>query len=209
MLSQWYIALTVVQCAHSGTSLSQWYNTHSGTMLSQWYNTLTVVQHTQWYNALTEVQCSPSGTTLSGTNAHTVVQRSSWVRVGICGDTGLFMVFTGYSIFLLLFHDSGVRYSSVVRVHSWCNGSSVWSFMVDPLSYFLYQPVFLDWCNKGHGMCYPVKKVAPCSGGRGFPLLLSEWSFTICSMSYNCKYNVLSTLINKTFPSFLPFHDSY
>ena len=30
------------------------------------------------------------------------------------------------------------------------------SFMVDPLSYFLFQPVFHDWCNKGHGMCYPV-----------------------------------------------------
>ena len=27
---------------------------------------------------------------------------------------------------------------------------------VDPLSYFLFQPVLHDWCNKGHGMCYPV-----------------------------------------------------
>ena len=23
-------------------------------------------------------------------------------------------------------------------------------------SYFLFQPVRHDWCNKGHGMCYPV-----------------------------------------------------
>ena len=28
--------------------------------------------------------------------------------------------------------------------------------MVDPLSYFLLQPVFHDWFNKGCGMCYPV-----------------------------------------------------
>ena len=28
--------------------------------------------------------------------------------------------------------------------------------MVDPLSYFSFQPVLPDWCNKGHGMCYPV-----------------------------------------------------
>ena len=28
--------------------------------------------------------------------------------------------------------------------------------MVDPLSYFSFQPVLHIWCNKGHGMCYPV-----------------------------------------------------
>ena len=27
---------------------------------------------------------------------------------------------------------------------------------VDPLSYFSFQPVLHDWCNKGCGMCYPV-----------------------------------------------------
>ena len=26
---------------------------------------------------------------------------------------------------------------------------------VDPLSYFSFQPVLHDWCNKGCGMCYP------------------------------------------------------
>ena len=36
-----------------------------------------------------------------------------------------------------------------------------------------------------------------------FPLLLSEWSFTIYLMPCNRKYNVLSVLLNKTFPSFL------
>ena len=76
-------------------------------------------------------------------------------------------------------------------VRSWCDGSSDRSFMVDPLSYFSFQPVLHDWCNKGHGMCFPVYemmhikesllligKSSPCSWS-GFPLSLSEWSFTI------------------------------
>ena len=28
--------------------------------------------------------------------------------------------------------------------------------MVDPLSYFSYQPVLHDWCIKGRGLCYSV-----------------------------------------------------
>ena len=49
-----------------------------------------------------------------------------------------------------------------------------------------------DWCNKGCGLYYPVcgmmhiketllliGKSSLC-GGSGFPLSLSEWSFTIC-----------------------------
>ena len=88
---------------------------------------------------------------------------------------------------------------------------------VDPLSYFSFQPVLHDWCNKGRGMCYPVfgmmhikepllliGKSSLC-GGSGFPLSLSEWSFTICLTPYNRKYNVLSASLNKTFPSFLPW----
>ena len=27
---------------------------------------------------------------------------------------------------------------------------------MDPVSYFSFQPVLHDWCNKGRGMCYPV-----------------------------------------------------
>ena len=53
---------------------------------------------------------------------------------------------------------------------------------VDPLSYFSFQPVLHDWCNKGRGICYPVcgmvhikeplllnGKSSPCEGS-GFPL---------------------------------------
>ena len=98
----------------------------------------------------------------------------------------------------------------MVSVHSWCNGSSDLFFMVNPLSYFPFQPVFHDWCNKGYGMCYPVhikdpllliRKNCPCSNVVavvGF-LLLYEWSFTIYA---NCNiispyYNVLSSLLKK------------
>ena len=80
-----------------------------------------------------------------------------------------------------------------------CNESSDRSFMVDPLSYFSFRPVLHDWCNKGHGMRYPVcgmvhikepllliDKSSLC-GGSGFPFSLSEWSLTICLMPYNLK----------------------
>ena len=87
---------------------------------------------------------------------------------------------------------------------------------VDPLSYFLFQPVLHDWCNKGRGMSYPIYgmvhikkyllligKSSPCSGGSGFLLSLSEWFFTICLTPYNRKQNVLSVSLNKSFPAFL------
>ena len=76
-------------------------------------------------------------------------------------------------------------------IRSWSDGSLDRSFMVDPLSYFLFQPVLHDWYNKGHGMCYPVcgmlhikepllpiGKSSLCGGSR-FSLSLPEWSFTI------------------------------
>ena len=55
--------------------------------------------------------------------------------------------------------------------------------MVDPLSYFSFQPVLHDWCNNGCSMCYRVcmvhikeplliiGKSSPC-GSSGFYLLL-------------------------------------
>ena len=47
-----------------------------------------------------------------------------------------------------------------------------------------------------------IGKSSPC-GGSGFPLSLSEWSYTICPTPYNRKYNVLSATLNKNI-SFLP-----
>ena len=78
------------------------------------------------------------------------------------------------------------------------------------------------WFNKKHGMYNPVcgmvhikdpllliGKSSPCNGSSGFPLSLYEWSFTICLTSHNCKYIVLSVLLNKTFRSFCLFQLIY
>ena len=59
--------------------------------------------------------------------------------------------------------------------------SSDWSFMVDPLSYFLLQLVLHIWCNKGHKLFSPVNRIVhikdpwksiPWSGDSRFPLYL-------------------------------------
>ena len=89
--------------------------------------------------------------------------------------------------------DVAQRYCSLMV--RWVVGSILHG--VDPLSYLSFQPVLHDWCNKGHGMCYPVcgmvhikepllliDKSSPC-GGSGFPLSLSDWSLTICLTPYN------------------------
>ena len=51
----------------------------------------------------------------------------------------------------------GARCSFVVRAFAmvrWVVGSILHG--MDPLSYFSFQSVLHDWCNKGCGMCYPV-----------------------------------------------------
>ena len=44
----------------------------------------------------------------------------------------------------------------MVRAFTSCDGSLDRSFMVDPLSYFSFQPVLHGLCNKTCGMCYPI-----------------------------------------------------
>ena len=50
--------------------------------------------------------------------------------------------------------------------------------MVDLLNYFLFQPLFQDWCNRGRAMVYIndaliiIRKTNTCSGGSGFPLAI-------------------------------------
>ena len=56
----------------------------------------------------------------------------------------------------------------------WVVGSIL--HVVDPLSYFSFQPVLHNWCSKGCGMCYPV-----------------------CGMVH-IKEPLLSVSLNKTFP---------
>ena len=92
-------------------------------------------------------------------------------------------------------HSSEVERSLMVR---WVVGSILHGW-VDPLSYFSFQPVLHNWCNKGLGMCYPVCGIVHIKepllligknslcGGSGFPFSLSEWSLTICLTPYNRK----------------------
>ena len=77
-------------------------------------------------------------------------------------------------------------------VRAFAHGMMDQSFIMDPLSYFLFQPVLHDWCNKAV-VCVILSikepllligKISPC-GSSGFPLSLSEWSSAICLMSYN------------------------
>ena len=71
---------------------------------------------------------------------------------------------------------------------------------VDSLSYFSFQPVLHDWCIKGRGMVHIKESLlligtsSPC-GGSGFPLSLSEWSFTICPTPYNRKIKCVECVV--------------
>ena len=56
--------------------------------------------------------------------------------------------------------------------------------------------------NKGCGMCYPVcgmvhikEPLLLICGGSGFPLSLSEWSFTICLTPYNRKIKCVECVV--------------
>ena len=49
--------------------------------------------------------------------------------------------------------------------------------MFDPLSYFSFQPVIHDWCNKGRGVCYPVLLIGTSRPCGGFSLSLYEWRY--------------------------------
>ena len=60
------------------------------------------------------------------------------------------------------------------------DGSSDRFFMVDPLSYFLFQPVLHNWCKNGCGMCYLVCGMIHINE----PLLLIEKS-SHCLTQYN------------------------
>ena len=79
----------------------------------------------------------------------------------------------------------------------WIVGSIL--HVVNPLSYFSFQPVLHDGVTKAVvcailsvGMVHIkeplllIGKSSPC-GGSGFPLSLSEWYFTVCPTPYNRK----------------------
>ena len=65
----------------------------------------------------------------------------------------------------------GARCSSMVRAFA----HTAMGLLIDPswggpISYFSFEPVLHDWCNKGCGMCYPVSGMIHIKE----PLLLSR-----------------------------------
>ena len=112
----------------------------------------------------------------------------------------LFFIFLIVWSFVNLFNDAfntiqGVQYNSMVEcllMVQWVIGLIP---LVKPLSYFSFQPVLHNWCNKGWGMYYPLCGMVcikeflllnrKSSCGSRFPLSLSEWFFTICPTPYN------------------------
>ena len=58
---------------------------------------------------------------------------------------------------------------------------------VDPLSYFSFQSVLHDSCNKGRGMCYSVCRM--------MHIKEPEWSFTISLKPYNRKIKCVECVV--------------
>ena len=77
--------------------------------------------------------------------------------------------------------------------------------MVNPLSYFSFQPVLHDWCNKGRSIRYsvcgmlrikePLLLIGESSlcGGSRFALKLSKWS--ICLTPYHHKIKCVECVV--------------
>ena len=74
---------------------------------------------------------------------------------------------------------SEVECSLMVR---WVIGSILHG--VEPLSYFSFQPVLHDWCNKGRGMCYPVCGMVHIKE----PLLLIDKSSYVAAAGFLSHY---------------------
>ena len=55
---------------------------------------------------------------------------------------------------------------------------------VDPLSYFSFEPVLHDWCNKGRGMCNPVCGIMHIKE----PLLLTGKSSPVAAAGFLSRY---------------------
>ena len=172
----WHIAWLV----HGRFELDRWKKRKLLTMeqdISCAYHRIDPSWWTYWANC-----CSTTGVTSS------VCNDAFWLHC---------LLVTGNAVYTLLLVSERGRSSEVecsLKVR-WVVGSILHG--VDPLSYFSFQPVLHDWCNKGRGMCYPVcgmvhikepllsiDKSSLC-GGSGFPFSLSEWSLTICLTPYN------------------------
>ena len=99
----------------------------------------------------------------------------------LCTFLHLLLTFpcTSLSFFGGAGRSSEVQHSLMVR---WVVGSILHG--VDPLSYFSFQPVLHDWCNKGRGMCYPVCRMVHIKE----PLLLIDKSSQVAAAGFLSHY---------------------
>ena len=145
--------------------LVQVHCTHTGTLYS--YRYIVLIYR---YIVLIQVHCTHTGTLYSYTGTLYSYTGTLYSQVH-CTHIQVHCTHTGTLC--------SYRYIVLIQVH--CAHTS---FMVDPLSYFSFQPVLHKWCNKGYGMCYPVcgmvhtkepllliGKSSPC-GISGFPLTI-------------------------------------
>ena len=69
-----------------------------------------------------------------------------------------------YNGFMSWYQLQPTELSPLLGQEQWVVGSILHG--VDPLSYFSFQPVLHDWCNKGCGMCYLVCWMMHIKGAR-------------------------------------------
>ena len=128
----------------------------------------------------------PSGRELCGRETLSLKMSSLYFIPKNTTETSGFKLYNvSFHLFCMSHFQVGARCSSVIRAFTHgAMGRRIDPSWVDPLSYFSFQPVINDWCNKGSGMCYPVcvmvhikepllliGKSSPC-GGSGFPLTI-------------------------------------
>ena len=92
------------------------------------------------------------------------------------------------SLFLGAGRSSEVERSLMVR---WVVGSIIHG--VNPLSYFSFQPVLHDWCNKGRGMCYPVCGMVHIKE----PLLLIDKS-SLCANALTTELHLAPSIFRES-----------
>ena len=114
-----------------------------------------------------------------------------WLTIPI--EETHYLHFLDYSFFYM----HRARCSSVVRAFAHgAMGRRIDPSGVNPLSYFSFQPVLHDWCNKGRGMCYPVCGMVHIEEpllliGKSSPCFLSHYLSgplpLLCPTPYNRK----------------------
>ena len=94
-----------------------------------------------------------------------------------------------------------VIFFDAAHLNMWFINVSVWCCTFEYMTYKCHvlwcctieYMTYKCQCGMSHGMVYTkeplllIRKSIPCSGSSGFPLLLTEWPYTICPMPYNRK----------------------